>query len=74
MAKVSTFAERESESAEINLIKFFGLTWVNNLHDGTFFHDMDTYARGFVAQRMQKVVPESEPQTTFTLLEISKTY
>ncbi|KAJ5665021.1 uncharacterized protein N7477_007469 [Penicillium maclennaniae] len=48
-------------SFESGMTKFFGLSWVNKLHDGTFFHDMDTYARGFVAQRMQKVVPEIWP-------------
>ncbi|KAJ5148695.1 hypothetical protein N7448_000273 [Penicillium atrosanguineum] len=48
-------------SFESGMAKFFGLTWVNDLHDGTFFHDMDTYARGFVAQQVQKVVPEIWP-------------
>ncbi|OQD74254.1 hypothetical protein PENDEC_c011G02709 [Penicillium decumbens] len=50
--------DERSFSFESGMTKFFGLTWINKLHDGTFFHDMDTYARGFVAQRMQKVVPE----------------
>ncbi|KAM5436428.1 hypothetical protein MferCBS31731_005919 [Microsporum ferrugineum] len=53
--------EDKTFSFENGMAKVLGINWLINLHEGSFFRDLDTIARDFSGRRLNQVIPKVWP-------------